>query len=139
MKRILIMIMLFLSVGLFAQTGNIEVNISGINIQKGKEIRIALYKKSGFLKEMFIQKAAISKGKEINIKFENIQSGAYAIGVYQDENLDGKMNTNFIGKPKELNGFSNNAKGIFRAPKFKDASFNVFKNKTTFLDIKLEK
>ena len=53
-----------------------------------------------------------------------IPPGTYAIGVYVDENENEKLDTNFLGIPKEQFGFSNNAK-TFGIPKFEAASFVV--------------
>ncbi|HIP34385.1 MAG TPA: DUF2141 domain-containing protein [Bacteroidia bacterium] len=139
MKKIIIIITLFISGNLIAQTGTIELTVSGINLKKGKNIKIAIYDEIGFLKEIKIQKTIQSKGKEIIIKLDDIEVGKYAIAVFQDENSDGKMNTNFMGKPKELSGFSNDAKGDFGPPEFNDASFDVFNDKSTKLVIHLMK
>lgn len=53
-----------------------------------------------------------------------IPAGTYAIGVYVDENENEKLDTNFLGIPKEQYGFSNNAKA-FGIPKFEAASFVI--------------
>ena len=140
MKKTNSIIAILVSCGsLLAQTGTIKLNVTGINPKKGKNIRIAVYDKAGFLEKFKIQKIINSKGKEITIKLENIEIGKYAIAVFQDENSDEKMNTNFMGKPKELSGFSNNAKGSFGPPNFNDASFNVFDGENTKLIIHLKK
>lgn len=140
MNKTMIIIALMIFTGnLFAQTGTIELTVLGINPKKGKNIKIAVYDKTGFLKEMLIQKTVTSKDKEITIKLDKIKVGNYAIAVFQDENSDGKMNTNFMGKPNELNGFSNDVKGNFGPPDFNDASFDVFDGKKTSLIIHLEK
>lgn len=55
--------------------------------------------------------------------FEDIPPGTYAMAVIHDENLNGKLDTNWIGIPTEGYGFSNNAKGVLGAPSFSDASF----------------
>ena len=55
--------------------------------------------------------------------FEDIPPGTYALAVIHDENMDGKLATNWLGVPKEGYGFSNDAKGLLRAPSFEAASF----------------
>lgn len=55
--------------------------------------------------------------------FVDISAGTYAIGVIHDENMNGKLDTNWLGIPKEGYGFSNDAKGFVSAPSFEDASF----------------
>jgi len=37
--------------------------------------------------------------------------------------MNGKLDTNFLGMPTEGYGFSNDAKGLLRAPSFSSASF----------------
>jgi uncharacterized protein (DUF2141 family) len=39
--------------------------------------------------------------------FEDIPPGTYALAVIHDENMNGKLDTNFLGMPKEGYGFSN--------------------------------
>ncbi|MBK7290922.1 MAG: DUF2141 domain-containing protein [Chitinophagaceae bacterium] len=41
-----------------------------------------------------------------------------SIAILHDENDDGKMNSNFLGLPKEGYGFSNNVMGNFGPPLF---------------------
>jgi uncharacterized protein (DUF2141 family) len=55
--------------------------------------------------------------------FEDIPPGKYALVVIHDENRNGKLDTNWLGVPKEGYGFSNNAKVSLRAPSFSDAGF----------------
>ena len=54
-----------------------------------------------------------------------LPKGTYAIGIFVDANYNNKMDRNFFGVPKEQYRFSNDAKGNFVPPTFKDASFNV--------------
>src|SRR5271157_350331 len=55
--------------------------------------------------------------------FEDIPPGTYALAVIHDENMDGKLDTNFLGIPKEGYGFSNGAKALLSSPSFSAASF----------------
>jgi uncharacterized protein (DUF2141 family) len=68
--------------------------------------------------------------------FEGIPSGTYALVVLHDENMNGKLDTNWLGVPREGYGFSNDAKVAFRVPLFSDASF-VFDGKILDLPITL--
>jgi uncharacterized protein (DUF2141 family) len=54
-----------------------------------------------------------------------IPAGIYAIGYYIDANENQKLDTNFVGVPKEEYGFSNNARGAFGPPSFESASFTL--------------
>ncbi|HXW83304.1 MAG TPA: DUF2141 domain-containing protein [Candidatus Binataceae bacterium] len=55
--------------------------------------------------------------------FKDVPPGTYAIVVFQDEDLTGKMRNNFIGMPQEGFGFSQNPVVRLSAPTFTDASF----------------
>lgn len=55
--------------------------------------------------------------------FEDIPPGTYAIAAIHDENMNGELDTNWLGVPKEGYGFSNDAKASFGAPSFSAASF----------------
>jgi uncharacterized protein (DUF2141 family) len=55
--------------------------------------------------------------------FEDIPPGVYAIAVIHDENMNGKLDTNWLGVPKEGYGFSRDAKGALGPPLFSAASF----------------
>ncbi|MCX2980203.1 DUF2141 domain-containing protein [Halieaceae bacterium IMCC14734] len=60
----------------------------------------------------------------ITTSFE-VEPGEYAVSVHHDNNDNGKMDTNFIGIPKEPLGLSNGAVPKYGPPKYKDAVFSV--------------
>lgn len=64
-----------------------------------------------------------------------VPSGTYAIGLYIDANENEKMDTNFLGIPKEQFGFSNDAKGSFGPPSFESASFELVKSKKIVINL----
>ncbi len=61
--------------------------------------------------------------KEARFTFEDIPPGTYALVVVHDENMNGKLDTKWLGIPKEGYGFSNDVKAKLRAPSFSAASF----------------
>ncbi|MGE5320761.1 MAG: DUF2141 domain-containing protein [Hyphomicrobiaceae bacterium] len=63
------------------------------------------------------------RDKQARCDFEDIAPGTYALAVVHDENMNGKLDTNLLGIPKEGYGFSNDAKALFGAPTFPAASF----------------
>jgi uncharacterized protein (DUF2141 family) len=67
-------------------------------------------------------KSGITHGHAV-CEFSAIAPGRYAVSVFHDENSNGKMDTNFVGMPREGVGASNNARGHFGPPKFEDAAF----------------
>jgi len=71
----------------------------------------------------------ITDGKCILV-IKELKPGKYAFKYFHDENNDEKINTNFMGIPKEGYGFSNNAKGTFGPPSFDKMLFEITKSDT---------
>ena len=55
----------------------------------------------------------------------SLPTGEYAIRVMHDLNGNGDLDANFVGIPKEPWAMSNNAKGNFGPPKWKDVKFDL--------------
>lgn len=55
--------------------------------------------------------------------FEDIPPGTYAMAVIHDEDMNGKLDANWLGVPTEGYGFSNDATGVLGPPPFSAASF----------------
>ena len=55
--------------------------------------------------------------------FVDIPPGTYALAVIHDENMNGKLDTNWLGIPTEGYGFSNDAKAMLGPPSFSAANF----------------
>ena len=136
---VLFAILLF-GANVYAQTGKIKVTVTGIVVKSKGVVKIGIYKKDGF---PLVDKSITGKDVEVtNSKvtatFDEIPAGNYAIAVFQDENSDNKLNTNFFGAPSEPYGFSMNKYGTFGPPDFEDVSFKVKKDETKSLTINLE-
>ncbi len=63
------------------------------------------------------------RNAEARCDFEDISPGTYALTVFHDENMNAKLDTNWLGIPKEGYGFSNDVKALLGAPTFSAASF----------------
>ncbi|MCX6609659.1 MAG: DUF2141 domain-containing protein [Acidobacteria bacterium] len=124
----LLVCLLLAGLGLFGQSATLTVNVKGFGSDKGSAMA-ALYDDAG----AYPTKEAKSKDKQMVkivqgvavFTFKGVAPGTYAVAVYHDENGNGKMDTNFIGIPKEKTGASNDAKGKMGPPKFQDAKFVV--------------
>lgn len=105
---------------------NLVLQIAEVKQGKGP-IMIAVFQSAkGFpydhKQAIALHRAEPKKGSaSLNI---SLPEGRYAIALFQDSNEDGKLNTNFMGVPKEGYGVSNNAYNLFSAPQFKDAAFD---------------
>ncbi|MGD8912628.1 MAG: DUF2141 domain-containing protein [Candidatus Thiodiazotropha sp.] len=131
-------LMLFSLPLLAAQTGSIEVSVEGVRNGNGI-VEVALFNsEEGYpdksQKALQLIRSTIKNGKAV-VVFQSIPYGHYAISAMHDEDNDGKMKVNFMGIPKEGTAASNNAKGSFGPPDFKDARFEVSSSK---MEISLE-
>lgn len=71
------------------------------------------------------QVKCIIKDNKSFISIPGLNQGKYAVRYYHDENMNGKMETNLVGKPTEGYGFSNNVTGKFGPPPFEKWLFEV--------------
>jgi uncharacterized protein (DUF2141 family) len=110
----------------------LTVQINNCNSDKGK-IMIALYNSADTYMntDKAVQKKIVSiQNNKSTIRFENLPSGTYAFVFFHDANSNQKLDTNFMGIPKEGYGFSNDARGTFGAPSFSKSSFKLTANQT---------
>lgn len=63
------------------------------------------------------------ENRKAEYTFEELPFGEYAIKLFHDENMDGELDTNFLGIPTEDYGFSNNVRGTFGPADYDDAKF----------------
>jgi len=125
----------------FAQSGRIEVTITGIQNTKGT-IEIGVYdSKSSFPNYgNAIKVARVPPKKKGSLKhtFENLPDGTYAVAVWHDVNGNREIDENIFGAPKEAYGFSKNNFGAFGPPNFKDVSFAIENGEDILLTINLK-
>ena len=128
MEKIYFTILAFLlsSIVAFSQentSSTITVSVSKMKSDKGS-LFVALYdKEDKFLLEAFQGSIVEITDKKATAIFKDVPNGEYAISVFHDENDNKKLDTNFIGIPKEATGCSNGATGFMGPPKFKNAKF----------------
>ena len=106
----------------------LKLTVSNIKEAVG-DMYIAVYAdESTYMKDRFAEVIApIEAEGTVDVEIK-IPKGTYAVTIFQDENGDNELNTNFMGIPKEPYGFSNNPKIMFGPPKFKEASFDFTEN-----------
>ena len=115
----------------------ISIDVHEVPASKGK-ISVAVYNsEEGFLKFDKVYKCdsiAAQKGvTQLSIK--NLPEGEYALAVFYDENGNNKLDTNWLGIPKEKVAFSNAKMKTFGPPKFKECAFTL--QKDTKIDVSL--
>jgi uncharacterized protein (DUF2141 family) len=99
----------------------LDVEITGIRNNRGN-IMLQLF--DGNEKVLYQEKTPIADNM-CSFSFPDLSPGQYAVRYYHDENMNGKMETNIIGKPTEGYGFSNNVIGKFGPPPFEKWLFEV--------------
>lgn len=122
-----------------AQSSTLTVQVTNVKNIRGKILFALFNRAEGFpethQKAFRLHEAIPVKGTT-TVTFDNLPHGTYALAVFHDENLDAKLNTNFVGIPKEPYGFSNNARPAFSAPGFRDASFVFQRAQAVSIQIK---
>jgi uncharacterized protein (DUF2141 family) len=109
-------------------TGNLIINISGFPSSEGFAM-VALHNSEESYEGGEVSAVAKTKIKVVDPKlqvvFTNLPYGWYGVSLYHDENGNGQMDKNAMGIPKEAYGFSNNAKGFFGRPNYKEVMFQL--------------
>jgi uncharacterized protein (DUF2141 family) len=78
-----------------------------------------------------ISQGALASAKErsatgqVRLVIKGLTPGQYAATAFHDLDSNGKLNANLMGLPTEPYGFSNNARGNFGPPAFKDAAISL--------------
>jgi uncharacterized protein (DUF2141 family) len=111
-------------------TATLIVHVIGARSTKGK-IRAALFRGAeGFPNDA--SKAIHTQAADIDpqtlsaqIVFTDLPAGVYAVSVFHDENLNQKLDKNFVGVPKEGYGASNNPKKKMAAPSFEETKVQL--------------
>jgi len=108
--------------------GSIQIKVSGLKNTSGQLGILIFTSKEGFpsdWQKAYKQILIPITGDKAAYTFIDLPYGKYAVSVMHDENKNKKLDTNFIGIPKEGYGVSNNATGSMGPPKFEDAAFNL--------------
>jgi uncharacterized protein (DUF2141 family) len=111
-------------------TATLTVHVIGARNAKGK-IRAALFNGAeGFPNDA--SKAIQTQSADIDLQtssaqivFTNVPGGVYAVSVFHDENMNQKLDKNFVGVPKEGYGASNNPKKKMGPPNFGETKFKL--------------
>jgi uncharacterized protein (DUF2141 family) len=108
------------------QANQIHIEIVGLRNGKGQVMCSLFSSAEEFPKKTdnaIARTTSVISGRHGVCDFPGIAPGTYAISVVHDENSNGKLDTNFMGIPREGVGASNDARGHLGPPKFDAASF----------------
>jgi uncharacterized protein (DUF2141 family) len=108
----------------------IIVNVTGLRNAKGKVDALLFVSPNGFPEDdsKAFDKDEVSIDPETmsaQIVFKDVPRGSAAVTVLHDENMNRKIDKNFLGIPKEGYGTSNNPRKAMHNPRWSEASFPV--------------
>jgi uncharacterized protein (DUF2141 family) len=107
-----------------AETVDLKVVATGLENDRGTVVMTLCRSKKEYRSKHADEDAyrhvstRISSGRAEYV-FTDIAPGKYGVKLFHDANDNGKIDTNFLGIPREGYGFSNNAKGFIGPPGFK--------------------
>jgi uncharacterized protein (DUF2141 family) len=110
------------------QPTQIHVDVVGLRNNKGRVLCSLFSSAIGFPKndaKAVAHYTAEISDRQASCEFSGIGPGTYAVSAFQDENSNGKLDTNFMRIPREGVAASNDARGRSGPPKFDDAAFRV--------------
>lgn len=135
MKNLILSLAVITTGFISAQKTTLEVEMTGFKNNSGLA-KVGLYNSEGtFLGATYKKLDSKITDKKATVVFKDLPPGEYAVSMYQDENLNGKMDKNFMGIPKEDYMASNNEKGSFGPPKYDKAKFIIKGNSKIIIKV----
>ncbi len=110
------------------QLSTLHVEVSGFKHTDGQLMMSLFTSEEGFpgdADQAFRTLVEPVDATTMNVAFEQLPSGYYALAVLHDENGNSAMERNVFGAPSEGYGFSNDANKRFGPPSFEAASVAV--------------
>ena len=120
-------------------TGNLIIVVTGIENDDGEVLIAVSNSRENYESNdtAFVGAKFKIKNRKAEYTFEELPVGEYAIKLFHDENMDGELDSNFLGIPTEDYGFSNNARGTFGPADYDDAKF-LFKQTEMTMEISVD-
>ena len=110
-------------------TITLQINVSGATPSEGHIILSLFSSADNYLKSpVFSKTKSVTTQGNADFELSELLPGRYALNAIYDADSNGKLNTGLFGIPKELVGFSNNAKGYFGPPEFDKVLFEAQKS-----------
>ncbi|MEE1961812.1 Uncharacterized conserved protein, DUF2141 family [Flagellimonas taeanensis] len=127
---------LVLPLFVFSQN-TISVHINNVESNEG-QIKVAIYDSDdSFLSFEQVYRGSSVKAQkgQVILRMEDIPSGEYALAIFHDENGNGKLDTNWLGIPRERVAFSHAKMKTFGPPKYKECAFKVTADHEISIDL----
>jgi uncharacterized protein (DUF2141 family) len=129
------LLLCFLALTLGAQapaTVKVTVRLLEVRPAKGGVLHVGVHPEpgTGFPGPSPLVNRDVSPAAPETILTFDLEPGTYAVAVHHDANANGKLDTNFLGIPKEGYGVSNDARPKLRAPQFDEAKLTITRDTT---------
>ena len=114
-----------------AKTYTLTVHVEGINNDGGNIGVLVFQNDKGWPEERLIALKDVvvpAQPGTVTVTIPDLPAGDYAVSIAHDVNRNRKLDKNFIGKPKEQWGLSNNPHAVLKAPPFSKCKFTLDKN-----------
>lgn len=126
-QKLIFLAITFLACSVGFGQHKLSLEIEGVPSNSGN-VCVAVYEnQDSFLKFDKVFKIGSEKAVKGNthIEINDIPSGEYAVAIFHDENGNQKLDTNFMGIPKETVAFSKGKMKMFGPPKFDECMFKI--------------
>ena len=112
-----------------ASAADLLVNVTGVRSDKGS-VALCLWDRAGFFPNCIDHPAyrgirLPARAGSMAFRLTDVPPGAYAVSVYHDEKNIRRLEKTILGMPLQGTGASNDAKGRFGPPSFRDASIKL--------------
>ena len=134
------LILFLVSIFSYSQSHKLEIELS--NVDEAGIVYIAIYDNAKDFNsgnnspELMALNIIEPIKKGLYNKTVDLEKGTYGVKVLIDTNGNADIDLNFFGLPKEQFGFSNNVLGLFGAPKFDKASFELNSDKKIIINLR---
>lgn len=113
------------------KTYTLTVHVEGVNNDGGNIGVLVFQNDKGWPEERLIalkDEVVAAHPGTVTVTIPGLPAGDYAVSVAHDANKNRKLDKNFLGKPKEQWGLSNNPHAVLKAPPFSKCRFTLDKD-----------
>jgi uncharacterized protein (DUF2141 family) len=121
--------------------GRVVVDLLGLKSDAGQVLAALFRTSAGFPEEpqrAQQRKTVKIRGRRVELAFDDVPPGVFAVSLFHDEDANGKMKTGMFGIPSEGYGFTRDARGSFGPPSFEDARLQVSAGETKKVTIRMK-
>lgn len=125
-SKFLLLLMLSPKAVAASDVGDMAVVIDGISPGKGEVVLELFLDAAGFpdgSPKRTLTRRVPASAPKVEVAFENLPPGRYAIALYQDANENQRLDTHLFGYPTERFGFSRNPKVLLGPPSHSEVEF----------------